>query len=267
MTTHIADYAAIAQRHGVQLGDVQTESGATRLKRLAQLMARRDVPHPIRPETARDYLAFAQRGVPFAVGTLMDQTIELGDYADVQNYDSLTFEDHLSWACLVADQQRTKHKYACREYLFGERMFEIGGAVIPDYYLLNARIYQQTGWQLATVRMIIPAQLFFACHSRRFFPVTTFMRPLEQDYLEEPDIGHDVAGHVATFTIPEVAEVMNNHGLANDMIHREKTARLQQAADDVHARRWKRRPMNCCCMPAACTGSPWNSAWCGSSRE
>ncbi len=137
-------------------------------------------------------------------------------------------EAHLSWACLVADQQRTKHRYACREYLSGEQTFEIGGAVIPDFWLLNTRIYQQTGWQLATVTEIIPAELFFTCHSRRFFPVTTFMRKLEQDYLEEPDIGHDVAGHVATFTIPAVANVMKNHGLARDLVYAERDQRLER---------------------------------------
>jgi phenylalanine-4-hydroxylase len=97
--------------------------------------------------------------------------------------------------------------------------------------LLNARIYQQTGWQLATVSTIIPAELFFTCHSKRFFPVTTFMRPLEQDYLQEPDIGHDVAGHVSTFTIPVVAHVMQHHGVARNLIYEERNERLEREID------------------------------------
>jgi phenylalanine-4-hydroxylase len=48
------------------------------------------------------------------------------------------------------------------------------------------------------------------------------MRPLEQDYLQEPDIGHDVAGHVATFTIPVVAQVMQNHGIARNIIYQRR---------------------------------------------
>jgi phenylalanine-4-hydroxylase len=55
------------------------------------------------------------------------------------------------------------------------------------------------------------------------------MRPLEQDYLQEPDIGHDVAGHVATFTIPAVAKVMQNHGLARDLVYAEREIKLAQA--------------------------------------
>jgi phenylalanine-4-hydroxylase len=159
--------------------------------------------------------------------------VDISGYENQQIYESLTLQDHLSWACLVSDQQATKHQYACREYLLGEEMFEIGGNVIPDYYVLNARIYQQTGWQLATVSEIIPAEVFFHCHSRKFFPVTTFMRPLGTDYLQEPDVGHDVAGHVATFTIPQVAQVMENHGLANDLIRREADEKLVSAKSEV----------------------------------
>jgi phenylalanine-4-hydroxylase len=89
--------------------------------------------------------------------------------------------------------------------------------------------------------MIIPAELFFTCHSKRFFPVTTFMRELELDYLEEPDIGHDVAGHVATFTIPAVAHVMQNHGIARDLIYAEREQRLAKAkggADETAICQW-----------------------------
>ncbi len=222
----------IAARHGVDIGSIQTESPEIRLQRLAEILRRNDVPHPIGRETARAYYERAESGQPFGIGSLSNQTVDLAGYEAYQVYQDLTLEDHVSWACLVADQQATKHRYACREYLAGEKMFEIGGQVIPDYYLLNARIYQQTGWQLATVSEIIPAETFFHCHSHRFFPVTTFMRPLGTDYLEEPDIGHDVAGHVATFTIPQVAQVMNNHGLANDLIHHEKELKLKRATSD-----------------------------------
>lgn len=223
--------AEIAQRHGVDVGAVRTESKEERLNRLAELLEQTDVPFPIEPGRAKAYLELARSNQPFGVGSLGEETVDLGEYQNFQTYENYTFEEHLSWACLIADQQHTKHKYACREYLEGEEMFEIGGTVIPDYYILNARIYQQTGWQLATVNMIIPAELFFTCHAKRFFPVTTFMRPLEQDYLEEPDIGHDVAGHVATFTIPAVANVMKYHGEARDMIYADQDRQLANTSD------------------------------------
>ena len=221
--------AEIALKHGVDIAEVQPLSKEQRREKLVQILDRTDVPFPIQADRKARYLADFDSDVPFGTGSLSEVSVELGEYANSQNYPSYTPEEHLSWACLIADQQHTKHEFACREYLQGEETFEIGDNVIPDYYLLNARIYQQTQWQLATVNMIIPAELFFTCHSRRFFPVTTFMRPLGTDYLEEPDIGHDVAGHVATFTIPAVADVMKHHGDARDMIYAERNEKLEQA--------------------------------------
>ena len=230
---------SIAAQHGVDIKQVVTDSKTQRLANLRAILNHRDVPHPIGPHIAEAYFALAKSGQPFGIGSLSNQTVDLEKYENHQVYESYSFEDHLSWACLVADQQSTKHQYACREYLLGEELFQIGGNVIPDYYILNARIFQQTGWQLATVSEIIPAEVFFHCHSRRFFPVTTFMRPLGTDYLPEPDIGHDIAGHVATFTIPQVAQVMNNHGLANDLIHHEKELRLKSATNQSEIDRIK----------------------------
>lgn len=227
-----SEFARIAARHHVDLNLVRPPNLEERLQALRETLDRRDVPYPIEGEKAEAFYAQARSGVPFTIGTLSDVTVPLGEYFNEQLYDQYRMEDHLSWACLISEQQRTKHRYACREYLEGERIFSIGGSVIPDFYLLNARIYQQTGWQLATVNTIIPAELFFTCHSHRFFPVTTFMRALEQDYLEEPDIGHDVAGHVSTFTIPVVAKLMQSHGLARDMIYAERDERLLAAKDE-----------------------------------
>ncbi|MFY8070929.1 MAG: hypothetical protein ACOVNQ_04540 [Pirellula sp.] len=234
-------YRAIAHRHGVAWDKVVAPSFQDRLDELERCLADANVPFPIPADKAREYLQAARSGQPFRIGTLSDLTVDLGQYANAQHYDSYTFEQHLSWACLIADQQRSKHRYACREYLHGEELFQIGGTVIPDFYLLNARIYQQTLWQLSTVNMIIPAELFFTCHSRRFFPVTTFMRALEQDYLQEPDIGHDVAGHVSTFTIPVVAQLMQSHGVARNMIYQERDDALALTKDPARRQAIERR--------------------------
>lgn len=221
----------IAERHGIQLSSVAPAPLQERLSQLRKVLEDQSVPYAVSPEKAESYYKRAAAGLPFATGDLTDESVELGEFSNQQHYEEYSTAEHLSWACLIADQQREKARYACSEYRSGEAFFEIGGSLIPDYYTLNARIYQQTGWQLATVNMIIPAQLFFTCHSKKFFPVTTFMRPLEQDYLEEPDMGHDVAGHVATFTIPTVARLMQNHGLARDYIYQQRDERLAQARD------------------------------------
>lgn len=225
--------SVIACRHGIDLETVKPANASERMEELRICLQRKDVPYPVASRKADAYLAAAVAGEPFQVGLLSEETVDLGQFSNAQRYENYTLEEHLSWACLIAEQQRTKHRFACREYLEGESIFAIGGTVIPDFYLLNARIYQQTQWQLATVSMIIPAELFFTCHSRRFFPVTTFMRPIEQDYLQEPDIGHDVAGHVATFTIPVVAHVMRNHGVARNLIYEERDRRMASADSEL----------------------------------
>jgi phenylalanine-4-hydroxylase len=226
------EMVVIAGRHGLDFQQIHPDLKQERLAEYKRILANRDVPYPISPERAAASFQKAAAGAPFEIGELSEEHIELGQYTNKQHYEEYSIEDHLSWACLIAEQQRTKHRYACREYLEGEEIFQIAGTNIPDFYLLNARIYQQTGWQLATVNTIIPAELFFTCHSHRFFPVTTFMRPIEQDYLQEPDIGHDVAGHVSTFTIPVVASLMKNHGTARDMIYEERDRRIEKVATE-----------------------------------
>ena len=229
------DYQEIAEQCGVNLDDVKPLSHEQRMAILTQVVHDDDVPYPIPLEQRAPYLQAAASKEPFRIGNLGDARVDLHRFENEQHYEEYTYEEHLSWACLVAQQQQTKHQYACREYLQGEALFEIGGGVIPDYYILNARIFQQTNWQLATVTEIIPAELFFTCHSLRFFPVTTFMRALGTDYLQEPDIGHDVAGHVATFTIPQVADVMRYHGEARNLIYAERDQKLAKVGDDSEA--------------------------------
>ena len=231
--TNQARYQTMADQAGIDLTSVNPLSLEQRIEKLAATIALEDVPYPIPQSLRQPYLDAARSGTQFSIGEFSGETVNLGQYSNSQNYEQYTYEEHLSWAVLVAEQQKTKHQFACREYLEGEALFEIGSSVIPDYYLLNARIYQQTAWQLATVSEIIPAELFFTCHSRRFFPVTTFMRPLGTDYLEEPDIGHDVAGHVATFTIPAVAQVMQYHGEARNLIYLERDEKIKSAESNA----------------------------------
>ena len=226
-----SDYQRFADENEIELIDVGPMPLDAFHKMLTATVNNDDVPFRIPPEKRQPYIDACVAGKLFSVGEFSDETVDLREFTNEQNYETYTFEEHLSWACLVSQQQKTKTEFACREYLQGEELFEIGAAMIPNYWLLNARIYQQTGWQLATVKEIIPAELFFTCHAKRFFPVTTFMRPLGVDYLEEPDIGHDVAGHVATFTIPAVANVMQNHGQARNLIYENRDQQLKSATD------------------------------------
>ena len=233
MSLQTNDLKGIAEQYNVDLSKVRPLTFEERNQELASLLADDSVPFPIDPRKAKSYLAAAEEGAEFSVGALSDNVVDLGEYRYTQDYSVYDVEnEHLCWACLVRWQKQTKLKFACQEYIEGEKKFEISEDYLPDYYILNARIYQQTGWQLATVKEIIPADLFFTCHSNQFFPVTSFMRSLDEiSYLEKPDMGHDVAGHVATFTIPEVRLVMKNHGDARNLIFDERDAKLADVDD------------------------------------
>ena len=161
--TNQAHYQTMADQAGIDLSSVKPLSPDQRIEKLAATIALENVPYPIPKPLRQPYLDAARSGTQFSIGEFSGETVDLGQYSNSQNYEQYTFEEHLSWAVLVAEQQKTKHQFACREYLKGEALFEIGSSVIPDYYLLNARIYQQTAWQLATVSEIIPAELFFTC--------------------------------------------------------------------------------------------------------
>jgi hypothetical protein len=110
-------YRVIAERHGVDFDSVTPPSREDRLRELEACLARTDVPYPIDSKYASEYLALARSGVPFSIGSLCEQSVDLGSYSNQQHYDKYTLEEHLSWACLIAEQQRTKHQFACREYL------------------------------------------------------------------------------------------------------------------------------------------------------
>jgi len=227
------DLNRIAKQYNVDVGKVRPLTFGQRNEALASILANDSVPFPIDSRKAKSYLAAAQSGIEFSVGALSDSTVDLGKYRYSQDYSVYDIEnEHLCWACLVRWQKQTKLEFACQEYIDGEKKFEISEDFLPDYYILNARIYQQTGWQLATVKEIIPADLFFTCHSNKYFPVTSFMRGLDEiSYLEKPDMGHDIAGHVATFTIPEVRLVMKNHGDARNLIFAERDTQLEGVVD------------------------------------
>ena len=256
-TTDSKRLAGIALEHGVEIGDVVPLTKEQRLVRLQEILCRKNVPYPIGPATARDYYAQSESGVSFGIGSLSGQTVDLRQYRNTQVYEELTEEDHVSWACLVSDQQVSKSRFACREYLMGEELFEIGGNVIPDYYHLNARIYQQTGWQLATVNEIIPAEVFFHCHSRKFFSSHDLYAPS----------GHGLFGgtrHWARCGWPR-GHVYNSSGGSSDEQSRagQRSHSLRKGTEikktSSASKRncvWKRKPRSSCFMREGCTGLP-----------
>jgi phenylalanine-4-hydroxylase len=130
-----------------------------------------------------------------------------------QNWGRYTKEDHAIWGTLFERQQKTLKGRVAQEYLDGLEALGIGAEGVPDFKRMNARLRKITGWEVVAVPGLIPSRPFFQMLANRQFPAGTFIRSRAQlDYLEEPDIFHDVFGHVPLLTNHAYAAYMNEYG-------------------------------------------------------
>jgi phenylalanine-4-hydroxylase len=102
---------------------------------------------------------------------------------------------------------------ACDEFVQGIKDLPMGATEIPDFRRLNEVLMPRTGWQVVAVPGLVPGEVFFEHLANRRFPAGQFIRkPLELDYLEEPDVFHDVFGHVPLLMNPALADYMQAYG-------------------------------------------------------
>ena len=142
---------------------------------------------------------------------LTAQTVE--DCIIDQGWERYTAEDHAIWRTLFERQQRILKGRVCQEYLDGLEALGISSEGVPNFEEMNARLRRLTGWEVVAVPGLIPSRPFFQMLANRQFPAGTFIRSREQlDYLEEPDIFHDVFGHVPLLTNSAYADYMNEYG-------------------------------------------------------
>jgi phenylalanine-4-hydroxylase len=102
---------------------------------------------------------------------------------------------------------------ASRVFLDGAAAIGLRPDAVPDLADVNARLAARTGWAAVAVRGFLPAREFFACLARRRFPTTVTVRPKDRlDYVPEPDIFHDVFGHVPLHADPVFADFLQMFG-------------------------------------------------------
>jgi phenylalanine-4-hydroxylase len=129
-----------------------------------------------------------------------------------QNWTGYTAEDHRVWSTLYEHQRALLGARACDALLKGLAALDLGGG-IPDFASINPRLESLTGWRVVAVPGLIPDAAFFDLLARRRFPAARFIRdPAVLDYLSEPDIFHDVFGHVPMLTDPVFADYMQAYG-------------------------------------------------------
>ena len=144
-----------------------------------------------------------------------------------QDWRAYTREQHDVWATLYARRMATLRETGSAIFLEGAERIGLDARRVPDLAIVNARLAPRTGWRAEPVRGFIEPRAFFACLAQRRFPTTITVRPREQlDYLPEPDIFHDVFGHVPLHADPVFADFLQRFGQA---------ASRATAPDDVTA--------------------------------
>lgn len=132
-----------------------------------------------------------------------------------QNWGAYSAADHNTWKTLYNRQLETLKGRVCEEYLEGLKTLHLVADTIPDFAQMNKHLRAATGWEVLAVPGLIASKPFFSMLANRQFPAGTFIRTPEQlDYLEEPDIFHDVFGHIPLLSNPAYANYMQEYGRA-----------------------------------------------------
>ncbi len=135
------------------------------------------------------------------------------DWTIDQGWDRYTVEEHAVWKTLFERQSLLLPGRACDAYVQGMRQLPIDAQQIPDFHRLSEVLMQHTGWQVVAVPGLVPDEVFFEHLANRRFPAGQFIRKLHQlDYLEEPDVFHDVFGHVPMLMNPAIADFVQAYG-------------------------------------------------------
>ena len=135
------------------------------------------------------------------------------DWTIDQGWADYTASEHQVWITLYERQAAMLEGRACAPFLKGLEALDLHRSGIPDFARINLELNRLTGWSVGAVPGLVPDEVFFDHLANRRFPAGQFIRkPDELDYLQEPDIFHDVFGHVPMLTDPVFADYMAAYG-------------------------------------------------------
>ncbi|RJT24769.1 phenylalanine 4-monooxygenase [Chakrabartia godavariana] len=135
------------------------------------------------------------------------------DWTIPQDWGQFSADEHAMWDRLFARQSQMLPGRAADAFLRGLDVLRLSRPGIPDYSELNARLMAATGWSVVAVPGLVPDAVFFEHLANRRFPAGNFIRTPDQiDYLQEPDVFHDVFGHVPMLADPVFADYMVAYG-------------------------------------------------------
>jgi phenylalanine-4-hydroxylase len=135
------------------------------------------------------------------------------DFTIRQVWEAYTEEEHAVWDLLYKRQSELLPGRTTQEFLNGLEALSLNDGGIPNLDVLNPKLEALTGWTVVMVPHLVPDDVFFKHLANRRFPAGRFIRKRKQlDYLQEPDIFHDIFGHVPLLTQPIFADYMQAYG-------------------------------------------------------
>jgi phenylalanine-4-hydroxylase len=135
------------------------------------------------------------------------------DYTIDQDWPSYSAAEHDRWDRLFKRSRAVLHDRACDEFTAMMHTLKLSESGIPDMERLSDRLERVTGWRVVPVAELVPDDVFFDHLANRRFPAGAFIRSeQEMDYLEEPDVFHDVFGHVPLLANPIYSNFMQAYG-------------------------------------------------------
>lgn len=137
------------------------------------------------------------------------------DFTIDQGWGRYTPDEHRVWRTLYERQTQLLPTLACDAFVQGMQALPISADGIPNFLELSEVLKARTGWQVVAVPGLVPDEIFFDHLAHRRFPSGNFIRkPHALDYLEEPDVFHDVFGHVPMLMHPVMADFIQAYGEA-----------------------------------------------------
>ena len=135
------------------------------------------------------------------------------DWTIDQDWAGYSDAEHQVWITLDERQAALLPGRTCDAFLRGLEALDLHRSGIPDFERINAELERLTGWRVVAVPGLVPDDVFFDHLANRRFPAGRFIRtPEKLDYLQEPDVFHDVFGHVPMLTDPVFADYMAAYG-------------------------------------------------------
>ena len=135
------------------------------------------------------------------------------DWTIPQDWGAYSEEEHATWDRLFARQAKLLPGRASKAYLKGLEALRLSDRGIPNFEELSERLMKLTGWQVVAVPGLVPDDVFFDHMANRRFVAGNFIRrPDQLDYIQEPDVFHDVFGHVPMLADPVFADYLEAYG-------------------------------------------------------